>query len=121
MEWRTEGRDNTFHIPILLDGEFAVPDPGSIKLTLRGNDGAIVAGYDQLAQPDTGMSSVSVVTPAAVNGIGASSFETRYIIIDYAVDGKPCVAQKSYRLSVFLPTHVTAGVVRTFLGMDIEE
>lgn len=121
MEWRMAGRDSLFNFDILVEEEFAVPQAGSIKLTMRSGNGSIIAGYDRLSLPDTTLSSVAVTIPAAENNITASLFETRYLNLEYVVAGAPYEQNVVYRLTSFLPIQVRPKDVRALVGAEAKE
>lgn len=121
MQSRTAGEDQLFFVDILVDGEFAVPDAGSIKLTLRDNPGSIFTGFNAVAQVDTNLSTVLVTVPSAQNSIGSALFETRYVKLDYKVGGRPFSESFMYRLTPFLPIQSTERDVRGLVGADEKE
>lgn len=117
MNWHLDNKASSLYVEFLSDGEFVVPDAGSIFLTLRGNDGEIVAGYDSLALPDTTLSTMTWTVPQAVNVIGAVDFETRYVRVDFKSGGKPLVAEQVYKLGPFLPISAKEAEVRALFGV----
>lgn len=121
MDWTTAGKASTIRFDIQAYDEPAVPDAGSLKLTIRDNSGEIIAPYDDLALDDTIIDSVTVSIPASVNTIGAYLFESRYVGLSYTVEGVPYGEQKVYRLTPFLPIQATKEDVRSHLGADARE
>lgn len=48
MKWYNAGEPVTFQIPFVVDGQSVEPDPHSIRVTLRGNEGTILPGADHV-------------------------------------------------------------------------
>ncbi len=119
-DWCVSGQGTTVLVEFKKDGEFVIPDPGSIKLTIRSNSGVVISGYDRQAQADVASSALLLAIPDAVN-ITNEEREARYIIVDFTSGNYPCSFRTSYRLSVFLPIQVGAQDVRTLLGLREEE
>lgn len=63
MDWFTEGLPITFPLQFIVDGQSIIPDASSILVTLRGNDGAPLAGCNRLV----------VVPPTLTNGVFGAS------------------------------------------------
>ena len=122
MDWRITDKDAVIAIEFMRDGEFAIPDVGSVTLTLRGNDGAVLPGFDELPVIDNGTSTQTVTIPQAQNQIAVGAkLETRYGAISYSVDAVPHNYGFVYRLTPFLPLQQTVGGVRAFIGADSAE
>lgn len=121
MNWHLDNKASSLYVEFLSDGEFVVPDSGSLFLTLRGNAGAVIGGYDNLALPDVTVSTMSYTVPQAVNVIGAVDFETRYSRVDFKVGGKPFVSEQTYKLGPFVPISAEEAEVRAIFGVrDLE-
>lgn len=119
-DWCVSGQGNTVLVEFKKDGEFVIPDPGSIKLTIRSNSGLVVGGYDKQAQVGVLSSTWLLAVPGAVN-ITNEEREARYIIVDFTSGNYPCSFRVSYRLTAFLPIQVLPQDVRTLLGLREEE
>ncbi len=118
MDWRTANTSVAVAVPFLVDGEFVIPDAGSVTLTVRGNDGAVLAGYNELPIADVTQTSTLLTIAPEANGIGANPMETRYLRVSYLVGNVPGLFSYAYRLTPFLP--ITAGPedVRRVTGID---
>lgn len=122
MDWRIAGEDVVLIIETRLGGQFVIPDPGSLTLTVRDNGGAPISGYDQLALSDSTLSSTIVTIAASANAIDAGAlFETRYVSLSYRVAGRPLSRYIRYRLSPFIPIQGTPDDVRALVGADQKE
>jgi hypothetical protein len=117
MDWHLDNKASSLYVEFLSDGEFVVPDAGSIFLTLRNNAGTVISGYDSLALADVTVSTMLYSVPQAVNVIGAVDFETRYARVDFKYEGKPLVSEQVYKLGPFLPISANEAEVRSLFGV----
>jgi hypothetical protein len=115
--WTTAGEDLTLNFPFMHDGQFVIPDPGSVRVTIRDNDGVTIQDWSRVVQPDPVSTTFSLVVPAAVNDLSSgNALESRYVRLEYAYEGKAYGKNVSYRLTPFLPIQATPAGVRNRLG-----
>lgn len=116
------GTDLQLLFKIKLAGEFAVPDAGSLRLTLRDTSATIRPGYDQKLLPDTAINTLKVTIPASENTlVPGSAYETRFARLDFTSQGKAGAVETIYRIIPFIPYTVTPQSVRETLGVSIGE
>lgn len=119
MQWRLSGQVQAFVLMFLVDGQYVVPDAGSVVASLRGNDGALLGGVIATAASGT---QATVVTSADQNALpDGKLFETRYLRLDYTVNDVPAVAQQAYRVHQFIPHTVDCDTVRALVGAEFQE
>lgn len=105
-----------------INGEFVVPDSGSLKLTLRDTTATIRPGFDQKLLPDTAINVVKVTIPASENTlVPGSNYETRFARLEFTSQGKASMVEIIYRIIRFIPYTVTPDSVRETLGVSIGE
>lgn len=115
--WRIAGEDAALAFDFTSDGQFVVPDPGSVKVTVRDNMGVVMQDWDKAVQPDPVGTNMLLVLPAAINFLSASDdMENRFVTVTFTVGGKPHMKMVNYRLHHFLPISVTPEQVRSLLG-----
>lgn len=118
--WYVSGEGATLLIEFKRDDQFVIPDPGTIKLTIRSNSGLVLPGYNRAVQPDVPSSAWLLNIPADVN-ITNEERENRFIIVEYLSGGYPCLTRINYRLTHFLPIQTSPQEVRSLLGLrDLE-
>lgn len=109
-------------LDLKIGNDFAVPDAGSLKLTIRGDDGAALVGFDKEPLPDTVLNHIAVEIPAEVNTLATgSTVGTRYVEVEFLAAGKSAVVKVTYRLIRFMPVQVGPEDVRQALGISYEE
>lgn len=109
-------------VDLKIGNDFAIPDDGSLTLTVRGEDGAAFAGFDKLLLPDTALNHIAVEIPDTVNTLAAGKdVGTRYVEVAFTVDGKSGMVKVIYRLIKFMPVEVGPEQVRQALGISYEE
>lgn len=118
--WCLPGRSNSVLVEFQRDGQYVMPDPGSIRLTIFDNSGVAVTGYDGVPQPDVTATTVLLNIPASVNFINEER-ENRFLRVEFTNDGYPCVFKTTYRLTNFLPIEASAADVRSALGLRDSE
>lgn len=116
MKWNLAGKALALYVEFRQDGEFVIPDVGSLKLTLRGNNGVVISGYNEAVLPDCPVSTTTIGISSTLNTIIALTFETRYVRVDFTVGGRPLAIESSYRLAPFLPLTATPADVRSVFG-----
>lgn len=116
MKRHLAGKASPLYVEFQQEGEFVIPDVGSVFLTIRNTTGLVLAGYDALAIPGVILSTFTYAVPQAVNVIGVVDFETRYVRFDFRCAGKPLVMEQVYQLSNFVPLTATPAEVRSLFG-----
>lgn len=120
MDWRIKDRAHTFHVDFLFDGEFVRPDPSSVAITLRKEDGEILDGWDAQTFPDDGTTGINFVVPVEFN-LSTEEIGYRFVEVSYLFQGKPVTHSFSYALIEFIPLHVTPQTVRGLIGSQYKE
>lgn len=118
MDWRTANASVAVAVSFLEDGEFIIPTSGSVTLTVRGNTGVVLTGYDNLPVADPGSSSTLVTLPVGVNQLLTGDLETRYVRVSYLAGNVPLTFDYAYRLTPFLPISASPLDVRRLTGID---
>lgn len=122
MTWTIDGEDTTVTFDFTLDGQFVLPDEGSVKVTVRSSDGAPFPGWNQEVQDGVFNTTLNLKIPATLNAIPEGlSFETRYVRVQYTVDGLPRSETKHYRITPFIPLQTSEDKVRARLGASEKE
>lgn len=118
-------KDDEAIIPVdfIQDGDFVVPDIGSVTYSVRDNLGNLVAGHTNIpVVTDETTTRISIHLPASVNGMDAAKdVENRAVIIRYTVSGYPFQVLVKYRLTKWLNLLVTEEDVRAQLGVTVFE
>lgn len=112
--------DVLLQVPLRQHGEPLIPDAGSVRLTVRGNGGAVLVNREPVTMA-TASTEASVIVPAVANEIGLNRFQNRTVIVEWTKTGRPMNAKLSYRLTTWLNTTVTADDVRGYIGVDSGE
>lgn len=108
-------------VPFIVDGEYVVPDVGSVKYTLRDNTGTPIPAVTNVDHV-VGDKNFAVITiPAAHNGTGGIETSNRTLTVNYTVDMKPFVYRISYTLHSFFNITVTKDDCRAAVGMDADQ
>lgn len=119
MNWQLSNKACTLYVEFKKDGEFVIPDAGSIKFTLRSNPGTVLV--NAAAVPDPASTVTTVVVSQANNTITAGTVESRYGLIEFTFGTQPLTAELTYRLSDFLPLTAKPELVRRLLGVRYGE
>ena len=120
-QWKLANVATKIYVEFKKDGEFVIPDAGSILLTIRGNSGAAIGGYNGVQLADVTGTTLLYTVQASVNLIPENTTESRYVSVSYTSDGVPLTFNFNYRLSGFLPITVQPQDVRNILGVrDLE-
>lgn len=119
MKWFQAGEDLTFDIEIIVDGVPALPDDGTVTVTVRDQSGTVLDGLDHkpITVPGT---TASISVPAGANAI-AGDTESRFVTLAYVAGGQSRHQQASYALYPFLPIEATEDAVRGLLGVSRDE
>lgn len=109
-------------IDIKIGNDFAIPDAGTLALTIRDDAGVPLAGFDAKPLPDTALNFVAVEVPAASNTLAAGKdLGLRYAELRFKTAGKSGMVKTTYRLIRFMPVSSGAEEVRQALGISYEE
>lgn len=100
----------------MAGGELRVPDAG-VTYTLYDNDGAPVAGHNNVAINPGAVTTYPLVLPGAANMLGGTDFESRTLTVNYAVGGAPYQFRESYRIGPFVHFVADPKFVRTLVGL----
>lgn len=120
--WTLAGEASTVSFNFTLEGQFVLPDEGSVFVTIRDNDGLAIQDWDRASQLDAKGTTHNVVVPAALNYVPVTmAFEVRYVRIEYSVGGVPRATTKSYRVTPFIPLQTSEEAVRARLGANEQE
>lgn len=115
------GQSCSIAVDFIVDGDFAVPDTGTVTYTVRDHSGSPVSGQTSVPVTTDGTTTrINVTIPQAVNEI-TRTIEKRSLIVQYQVVGVPYQIVTHYRLSVWLNHTVTATDVRFYLGVKPHE
>lgn len=122
MKSEIAGSPVRLHVEFKVDEEFVMPDPGSVFLTIRGTDGALLDGYIQAPQPNPTINSLNLILPADINLLGQDSdFEIRFCRVDFLYENKPQSVEISYRLIPFIAMTANPDSVRAVIGCRYQE
>lgn len=129
MKWRTSGEIVSLPIDFKVNDQFVIPDEGSIRVTLRDGQGAILPGCDHLEVSEASAPlSLSDTTPpilkvpASINTLVAeAAMGTRFVTVDYTVGGSPATLATNYRIVPFCPITATPAQVRARWGVEYHE
>lgn len=114
--WFTAGSDVALTIDYKVDGQFVTPD--SVVYQVRDQLGAIVLSNTLPAA----LNSEILNVPAAFNLLAASStFENRFVLVQFLYQGATHQVSISYRIMDFVPMTATTDQVRAELGLDYSE
>ena len=111
--------DATIHVKFLHEGDFVVPDTGTVTYTLRDHDGSKLL-TNQSVTTDSSTTEINITISAAHNA-KSGSLEKRTVVIDYEVDSQVFQIVKHYWLIDFLHYTVSAQNVREWLGVNRAE
>lgn len=120
--WTLAGEEAALSFDFKVDGQFVLPDQGSVFVTVRDNDGNAISDWNKVEYPDASGTSLHVTLPAAVNYVPSNmAFETRYIRVEFKVEGVARTTSKSYRVTPFIPLQTSEEGVRSRLGANSQE
>lgn len=145
MDWHISGSPITFPLQFLVEGQFVAPDLNSIRVTLRGNTGAILqdavipsisgsgdpitmSAYDPnfpaamqeaTASPSDAPTGMVLLTINSTQHIvtGLAGFESRFLSVAYSLNGAPFTFERRYKICPFLAITTTQEDVRNLLGV----
>lgn len=116
-----EGDGVSLLIPFKLDGDYVVPDVGSVAYTLRDNAGAPVAGHTNVAvTTTTNTTSIPIPFGSNVHTL-VEDVEVRTLQVKWQKNGQSFVYMTSYRVVPWANYIVTGHSVRVLLGVGEHE
>ena len=120
MEYVLAGSASTLHIDFIVDGELVVPVTPTI--TLSGNDGVAISGFNGLAitlgDPSDTFANVAITTAANTKTL---VFEFRTALINFQYNSKNYSTRIKYGLATRLDIPVMEDEVRAIIGLTEEE
>lgn len=119
MGWRVKDEDQSFVVNFMVDGEFVIPDAGSVKLSLRDHTGLLL--LNRVAMPDPSSTTQVVQITANYNTVNSGEYQARFGTLDFTYEGKPLQAKFQYNLCSFIPLQVTENDVRALFGAEYNE
>jgi len=120
MLYKTAGEPCTIRVPLLVDGEYVVPDVGSVTSTLRGNDGTVLSTGSVTTTAATTDVSIEIDAEDNTKAVG-KDFSNRVVILDFLVGGFPHQIKTHYRLIDWLTFTTSGEDVRGLLGVSSSE
>lgn len=119
--YETAGEDVTLQIPLLVEGDFVVPDIGSVTYTVRDGAGQPITGLiDVAVTTDDATTSIEITVLAAKNAITAD-IEQRTVTVKFVSGGAGRRIQIIYKLTDWLNMSATPGDVRSVIGCNGSE
>lgn len=120
--WTLAGEEATVTADLKVDGQFIVPDQGSIKVTLRDRAGVAIEDWNRKVLPDTENTVVEFVIPAALTFLETSEqLGAIYARVEWKFEGRPYNRSLVVRLAHFTPIQATEDGVRNHLGAGEHE
>lgn len=102
-------------------GDYVTPDLGSVRYTVRDNDGAVVDGQvDVLVTTDPLTVQSTLVIPAAANTL-VGRFAYRTVVVSFSAGGVPHQTKLRYRITPWLNHTVQPAQVRSYFGVNTSE
>lgn len=113
------GTAYTLTFPFIVDGEYVVPDDGSVTYTLFDNSGAAVSGQtDQAVTTDNATDHIQITIASGQQTIaGGKTFEQRTVRVKYKVDAKDFSVEDWYYVTNNLNFRVRPQDVISTLGI----
>lgn len=109
-----EDKNLTFEFKV--DGDLVVPDIASVTYTLRGSDGAIISGHENVSLPVVNSRHILKV-PSAVH----TSEGYRHVEVNFKFQGSAFILKTSYKVTIYVPIAATTDRVRGLLGLVSHE
>lgn len=109
----------TISIPLIVNGEYAVPDLNTVSYTVRDNSGSVVVPATAVTT-DASTTTVHVQTSSSINQI-TKDVETRYVELKFSVSGNVHIKRVNYQIITWVPLTVSEDHVRAELGVTIYE
>lgn len=113
------GAPYTLTVEFFQQGEYVVPDEGSVSYTLYDNAGAAIgAQTDQAVATDNTTQTAQITIAGTYHTIGASmDFEQRKLIVSYEIEGKAFTTEQWYYVTGNLNLRVRPQEVLQLLGI----
>lgn len=122
MHYYEADKDLSLGIDFMVNGDFVVPEIGSVKATLRTQTGAIRPEWDAVVQTTTAeTTSLAILIPAVDNAIIGTMPEARHLQVDFIYNNQQYSIKKSYYLIEWLGITATAKDVRDYYGLTTRE
>lgn len=115
------GEDFAYPVRFLVEGDFVVPDADTVKMTIRGQTGTVVSGWNQKAVDHEGKSAITVVIDGAVNAVTGGQREKRTVIVNFRYNDLPYSIQGHYFLTEYLNVTACPADVRKVFGTEFAE
>lgn len=119
--YRLAGNAHSFLVQFRNRGEPAIPDQGSVTYTLRGHDGALLAGHAAVPVETGALAVETVITVPADQNLIAGSLERRSITVNWTFKSAPKETRLSYWLHAWLNFSTTPADVRKYIGANESE
>lgn len=119
MKYHLAGEDTTVTFDFLHEGQFVVPDQGTVTYTVRGTDGTKLVD-SQSVNTGTDQTQIQVVVSAS-NNQKSGDIEKRSVVVNYQVDGHPFQMVKQYWLTDWLNFTAWPSDVRMYMGVNESE
>lgn len=111
------GAPYTLSIEFKQDGEYVVPDNGSVSYTLYDNAGAAVSGQTDISVVTDDSTSILPITIAGSYHTVAEDFEQRTIRVSYEINGQEYTIEEWYYVTALLNYRVRPRDVVVLLGI----
>jgi hypothetical protein len=113
------GETASFRVDFVEDGDFFVPDQGSVEWVLRGNDGSKVTSPASVTT-DSSTTYITVKIDELANQKDGE-VEKRSLVVSYTRNGDPGQIILHYRLVDWLNITITPENVRSWMGITPSE
>ena len=119
QRYRIAGEPQIFTFDLTMNGDFVVPDVGTVTYTLRAANGTPLVSASPIITTDT-QTQVQVPLVASLN-TKVGVIEKRSLQLDYQVDGHPQRAVQHYWLIDWPLYSATPADVRAYIGINDAE
>ncbi len=122
MQWVESGLAHSIQIPFIADGTPVIPDNGTVTVSVLGHTGAAFSGWDNAAQAGPYSTQITLsLTSDIFNLGGGSSYEARFIKVNFAVNSKIYHSLTTLRVAPWVPLQVVESDVRQLIGAEERE
>lgn len=115
------GDELSYPVRFLVEGDYVVPDADSVKVTLRGQTGNVISGWNRKAIDHEAKSAIKVVIDGSANTTTGGQREKRTVIVEFEVDGVAFKRTSHYFLTDYLNITATPADVRRVFGVEPTE
>lgn len=115
------GEDFNYPVRFKVEDDFVVPDADSVKVTIRGQSGSVVSGWNRKAVDHAGKSAITLVIDGAANQTTGGQREKRTVIVEFEIDDVVHKCQSSYFVTDYLNITATPDDVRRVFGAEPSE